>query len=70
MSRRAAEPLDLQLDRMAHASEIVDQLVRTGLPIVEVSVNVRYTPYSIDKGQRTSNAARILWDYLLSKLSR
>jgi glycosyltransferase involved in cell wall biosynthesis len=70
LSRRAAEQVDLHLDRMAHASEIIDQLVRTGLPLVEVSVNVRYTTYSLEKGQRAGNAARILWDYLLNKLSR
>jgi hypothetical protein len=33
MSRRAAMQVDLQLDRMAHASEIIDQLARTGLPL-------------------------------------
>jgi glycosyltransferase involved in cell wall biosynthesis len=70
MSRRAAEQVDLQLDRMAHASEIIDQLVRTGLPLAEISVTVRYTPYSLEKGQRAGNAARIVWDYLLNKLSR
>jgi len=70
LSRRAAERVDLQLDRMAHASEIIDQLVRTGLPLVEMPVSVRYTAYSIEKGQRAGNAARIVWDYLLNKLSR
>jgi glycosyltransferase involved in cell wall biosynthesis len=67
MSRRAALQVDLQLDRMAHASEIIDQLVRTGLPLIEIPVVVRYTPYSIDKGQRAGNAARIVWDYLIGK---
>jgi hypothetical protein len=70
LSRRAAAQIELQLDRMAHASEIIDQLVRTGLPLVEVSVTVRYTPYSLEKGQRAGNAARIVWDYLLNKLTR
>jgi glycosyltransferase involved in cell wall biosynthesis len=70
MSRRAAEQVDLQLDRMAHASEIIDQLARTGLPLVEMPVRVRYTTYSLEKGQRAGNAARIVWDYLLNKLSR
>ncbi len=70
LSRRAAEQVDLHLDRMAHASEIIDQLVRTGLPLVEVSVTVRYTSYSLQKGQRAGNAARIVWDYLLNKISR
>jgi len=70
MSRRAALQVDLQLDRMAHASEIIDQLVRTGLSLVEVSVTVRYTSYSLEKGQRAGNAARIVWDYLMNRLSR
>jgi glycosyltransferase involved in cell wall biosynthesis len=70
LSRRAASQIELQLDRMAHASEIIDQLVRTGLPLVEVPVTVRYTPYSLEKGQRAGNAARIVWDYLLNKLTR
>jgi glycosyltransferase involved in cell wall biosynthesis len=70
MSRRAAEQIELQLDRMAHASEIIDQLVRTRLRLVEIPVNVRYTAYSIEKGQRAGNAVRIVWDYLLNKLTR
>ncbi len=67
LSRRAAAQLDLRLDRMAHASEIVDQIARTGLPVVEVPVDIRYTPYSLDKGQSAGNAARIVWEYLFSK---
>jgi glycosyltransferase involved in cell wall biosynthesis len=70
MSRRAATQVDLQLDRMAHASEIIDQLARTRLPLIEMPVNVTYTAYSIDKGQRAGNAARIVWDYLIGKWSR
>ena len=67
LSRRAAAQLDLRLDRMAHASEIVDQIVRTGLPVVEVPVDIRYTHYSLAKGQGASNAVHILWEYLFSK---
>lgn len=70
MSRRAAEKVDLHLDRMAHASEIIDQLAKTGFPLTEVSVTVRYTPYSLEKGQRAGNAVRIVWDYFLNRLSR
>jgi polyprenyl-phospho-N-acetylgalactosaminyl synthase len=68
LSRRAAAQLDLRLDRMAHASEIIDQIARTGLPVVEVPVAIRYTPYSVNKGQRAGNAARIALDYLFNKL--
>ncbi|HWF87122.1 MAG TPA: glycosyltransferase family 2 protein [Vicinamibacterales bacterium] len=69
LSRRAAEQLDLRLDRMAHASEIIDQIARTGLPITEVPVAIRYTSYSLSKGQRAGHAARIAWEYLFSKIN-
>jgi polyprenyl-phospho-N-acetylgalactosaminyl synthase len=69
-SRRAALALDLQLDRMAHASEIVDQVVGTGLPFTEVPVRIRYTEYSLRKGQRSSAALRVAFDYLMGRLIR
>jgi glycosyltransferase involved in cell wall biosynthesis len=67
-SRRAAARLDLKLDRMAHASEIVDQIRRSGLPFVEVPVRVRYTEYSRRKGQSSIAALKIAADYLLGRL--
>ncbi len=67
-SRRAAERIDIELDRMAHASEIIDKVKRSGLPFVEVPVRVNYTEYSLAKGQTASSAMRVAWDYLVSKL--
>ena len=69
LTRGAAEQLDLRLDRMAHASEIIDQIARARLRVVEVPVAVRYTPYSLGKGQRAGNAVRIAWEYLFSKMN-
>jgi glycosyltransferase involved in cell wall biosynthesis len=69
-SRRAAETLDIQLDRMAHASEIIDQIRVSGLPYREVPVRIRYTDYSLAKGQRSSAALRVAWDYLIGRLLR
>jgi glycosyltransferase involved in cell wall biosynthesis len=69
-SRRAAVTLDLKLDRMAHASEIVDQIVASGLRYVEIPVRVRYTDYSMRKGQRNSAAFRVAFDYLMGRLIR
>lgn len=63
-SRHAAEVLDIRMDRMAHASEILDQIVANGLRWKEVPVHVRYTEYSRRKGQRSSGAIRVLIDYL------
>jgi glycosyltransferase involved in cell wall biosynthesis len=69
-SQRAARKLDLKLDRMAHASEIVDQVVASGLPFIEVPVRIRYTDYSLSKGQRNSAALRVAFDYLMGRLIR
>jgi glycosyltransferase involved in cell wall biosynthesis len=69
LSRRlCVEHIDLRLDRMAHASEIVDQIAASGLPFREVSVRIEYTDYSRQKGQRGSAALRIAVDYLLGRL--
>ncbi|MBI4719291.1 MAG: glycosyltransferase family 2 protein [Planctomycetes bacterium] len=68
-SRRAAAKLDITLDRMAHASEIIDQIRRSGLPFREVPVRIRYTAYSLAKGQSARGALRILFDYLLRRFT-
>lgn len=69
-SRRAAERLDIQLDRMAHASEIIDQIARAAISFEEVPVHVRYTDYSRAKGQSSTGAVRVLFDYLLGRWMR
>ncbi len=67
-SRRAAAKIDIRLDRMAHASELVDQIRRMRLAYCEVPVEIRYTEYSRAKGQRSIAAAKIAFDYLFEKL--
>jgi polyprenyl-phospho-N-acetylgalactosaminyl synthase len=69
-SRAAAMRVDLKLDRMAHASEIVDQVVSSGVRFTEVPVSIRYTDYSLRKGQRNSAALRVAFDYLMARLIR
>jgi glycosyltransferase involved in cell wall biosynthesis len=69
-SRRAAASFDVQLDRMAHASELIDQVRSSGLPYREVPVQIRYTDYSLAKGQRSSAALRVALDYLIGRLLR
>lgn len=64
--RDAAEQVHLRQNRMAHASEIVTQLGRTGLPWQEFPVHIRYTEYSRAKGQPLLNAINILVDLLVN----
>lgn len=57
-------------DRMAHASELLDLIAAARIPFVEVPCSVRYTAYSMQKGQRWSAAPRIMFDFLLGKMMR
>ena len=69
-SRRAASGLDIRLDAMAHASELVDQVRSSGLAYREVAVHIRYTEYSMAKGQRSSAALRVAFDYIVGRVLR
>jgi glycosyltransferase involved in cell wall biosynthesis len=69
-SRRAAAGIHLYQDRMAHASEILEEIGRLRLPYVEVPVQIVYTEYSMHKGQKSSGAFRIVWDLLVGRAQR
>lgn len=69
-SRDAASRIRIELDRMAHASEIIDQIAARGLRFVEVPVHVRYSEYSRRKGQSGLGAFRVLFDYILGRWLR
>jgi len=69
-TRSAAQRLSLRQGGMAHATEIVAQVARHRLKYVEVPVTIRYTAYSLAKGQKLSNSVNILIDLLLKGLLR
>lgn len=69
-SRRAAEHIHISMDRMAHASEIIDLVRKSGLPFREVPVQIRYTAYSMAKGQSWRDAARIVLHYFVDRVAR
>ncbi len=68
-SRRAAQRINITLDRMAHASELIDQVRDCGLPYGEVPVHIRYTDYSKAKGQSSSGAFKIIFHYLFKRMT-
>jgi polyprenyl-phospho-N-acetylgalactosaminyl synthase len=70
MSRRAAEKIRITQNRMAHASEILDQLRSQGLSFCEVPVTIRYSAESLAKGQSSWNAVRIAAGFLLGRMVR
>jgi polyprenyl-phospho-N-acetylgalactosaminyl synthase len=70
MSRRGAKSLRIRQNRMAHASEILQEIANSGLRYVEVPVTVEYTEYSKAKGQKLSNSVSILLQLLMGALRR
>jgi hypothetical protein len=70
MTRRGASRIALRQNRMAHASELLDQIARSGLRYVEVPVTIEYSRYSLAKGQRLADSLRILMDLSAQRLHR
>ena len=70
LSREAAQRLRLRQNRMAHASEILDQIAELQISLVEVPVNLSYTAYSTAKGQKTSGLFAILSDLFYGRISK
>jgi glycosyltransferase involved in cell wall biosynthesis len=68
MSRLAARQIRITHNRMAHASEILDQVRQRGLSWCEVPVTVHYTPETLAKGQSSWNSLRILGQLLLGRV--
>lgn len=67
-SRRAAQVIRIQQDRMAHASEIVAQIGQQRLRCIEVPCTIRYTEYSLAKGQKLSGSLTILLDLAMRRV--
>ena len=70
LSREAASRIELRQNRMAHASEFVSQVAALGLRFDEAPVTIRYSEYSLAKGQSSLGAIHILFDLLLARLGR
>jgi glycosyltransferase involved in cell wall biosynthesis len=64
----AARKLPITQNRMAHASEILHNIVECELRYVEVPVTIRYTEWSRAKGQSIFNAVNILFDLAVRRL--
>jgi len=67
MNRHAAEAIDLHEDRMAHASEILNQIRRHHLRYAEKPCHIEYSDYSRSKGQGAFNAVNILLDLVMER---
>ena len=66
-NRRVADELNIRMNGMSHASEIVSQIVDNQWRVSEEPVDILYTEYSMSKGQSLINGVNILADGLLVK---
>jgi glycosyltransferase involved in cell wall biosynthesis len=64
----ALEKITITENRMAHASEILFQIKKHRLRYMEVPVHIRYTNYSIKKGQSVWDSIKVFFDIVLHKM--
>jgi len=67
VNRAVAEKIDITQAGMAHASELVDFLARSGFRVREIPVTIDYTEYSLSKGQSLLNGINIVFDLALRR---
>lgn len=65
LNRHAAESVQIEQNRMAHASEFLFEIRRKHLRYAEEPVHVIYTDYSRSKGQSVWNSINILSDLFM-----
>lgn len=70
MTRRGASRIAITMNRMEHASQIVEQIHASGLPFVEVPVVVKYTADTLAKGQKSSAALKMAATLMMEKIGR
>jgi glycosyltransferase involved in cell wall biosynthesis len=71
LNRKAIEELQLTLDGFGYCSEMIFMAEKGGLRIGEVAIRVRYTEYSMSKGQSFTNgidtALHLLYKFFFSR---
>ncbi len=68
LSKNVLEKIFLEENRMSHASEILMEVSKHKFRFLEVPVNIHYSAYTIQKGQKNFDSLKILYDLILFKL--
>jgi glycosyltransferase involved in cell wall biosynthesis len=70
LSRKAAEQIRIDSDWMEHAYEIVEEIVKKKISYREIPVEIRYTSYSMRKGEASFfGALKILFKMVIRRIS-
>ena len=66
-NKRVADEMNIRMNGMSHASEIVAMIDQRGWRVAEEPVDILYTEYSMSKGQSLINGVNILADGLVAR---
>ena len=66
-SKKVADEMNIRMNGMSHASELVSMIADRGWRVAEEPVDILYTEYSMSKGQSLINGVNILADGLLAR---
>ncbi len=70
LNRKVAQKIEINADRMEHASEIVEEIVKKKIKYKEVPVVIRYTGYSMKKGEGSFfGAIKVLFKMTMRRLT-
>jgi polyprenyl-phospho-N-acetylgalactosaminyl synthase len=70
LTAESARRIRIRQNRMAHASEILDEVARLRLRHREVPVTIAYSEYSLRKGQRLSGSVNVVVDLVVGWMLR
>lgn len=69
-TREAASRIRITQSRMAHASELLDQIGELKFRYAEAPVKICYSEYSLEKGQKLSGLFKVLLDIFYARWTR
>lgn len=68
MNRNAAEKIEITSNRMEHAGEILGEIKKRNLKYKEIPVHIKYTAYSMEKGQHWTRSFSLGTRMIIRKL--
>ncbi len=68
--RKILDKIKITIDWMGHASEIIDIVAAKKIKFAEVPVDIKYSEYSLSKGQSNGNAIKIALRFIWNKFFR
>ncbi len=69
LSKRAIQSLNIKSNRMEVSSEFFGEIKRLNLTFTEIPIHIRYTQYSLKKGQKNAASASVLLKLLYRTFS-